>query len=184
MATKIDIASNALVLIGDNTINSFEDTGAGAKAANALYDIEYEAMLTEHRWTFAQNKAVLSRLTAAPENTWQYAFQIPTNLNLLMVFGVYPDSPYDIYGDEIYSNNTTCEIDYIYKVDESKLPSAFVNALQMRLASKFAVFIADDNTMAEVYAGQAHEALNVAKRIDSQSRTTQRIKSAPFLAVR
>jgi len=37
MASDIDIASNALVLIGDNPINSFTEPGAGATAAANLY---------------------------------------------------------------------------------------------------------------------------------------------------
>ncbi len=37
MASSIDIASNALILIGDSPISSFEDPGAGAQAASNLY---------------------------------------------------------------------------------------------------------------------------------------------------
>lgn len=184
MPSKIDIASNALLLIGDNAINSFTDPGAGALAASNLYDSAYETMLASHRWTFAHAKVQLSKLAQAPLNTWNNAFQIPTNQKLIMIFGVYPDAPYDIVQDTVYSNSETVAIDYIYKPDESKLPSTFVTALQLQLASLFAVFITDDNTLAGHYAEQANEAINLAKSVDSQSRTVQPIKSAPFIAVR
>jgi len=181
---KINICSNALMIIGDNPINSFTDSGAGAMAANQLYDSAYETMLASHRWTFAHAKVQLSKLAQSPLNTWQNAFQIPTNQKLIMIFGVYPDAPYDIIQDTIYSNREEVAIDYIFKPDESKLPGTFITALQLQLASLFAVFITDDNTLSSMYAEQAVSALEMAKSIDSQSRTVQPIRSAPFIAVR
>ncbi len=184
MPSKIDIASNALIMVGDAAINSFTDPGAGALTASNLYDTAYETLLSDHRWTFAHAKTTLSKLAQAPLNDWQNAFQIPTDKKILVIYGVYPDSPYDIVQDTVYSNSGTVQIDYTFKPDESKLPAHFVTALQLRLAAQFAVSITDDNTLASLYAGQAEDALAKSRGIDSQSRTTQPIKSSPFTATR
>ena len=62
MPSSIDIASNALLLIGDNPISSFDDPGAGAKVAANLYPETKKRMLSEHPWSFALKQQRLNTL--------------------------------------------------------------------------------------------------------------------------
>ena len=77
MASDIDIASNALILIGDNPISSFTEPGAGATAAANLYPVTYEQLLSEHPWTFALKEQKLNQLSQQPDalTNWRYAYQ-------------------------------------------------------------------------------------------------------------
>ena len=61
MPSNIDIASNALILIGDNPINSFDEPGAGAQAAAALYPETKKRLLSEHPWGFALKQQRLNK---------------------------------------------------------------------------------------------------------------------------
>ena len=92
MSSDIEISSNALILIGDNPISSFTEPGFGATAAANLYAGTYEAILSEHPWTFALKEQYLSRLSQQPdqETNYTYAFQIPSDV--VRIWAVLPHS--------------------------------------------------------------------------------------------
>ncbi len=126
--TDIDIASNALLLIGESPISSFtEDTVAALIAAN-LYNPTFENLLTLHPWRFASNKSSLSRLTATPTNQWDYAYQLPTDFLVAQHVDT-GNNNFQIYTDKLYSNETTIILDYTFKPDESFLPAYFTELL-------------------------------------------------------
>tara|TARA_R110002153_G_scaffold269481_1_gene435103 strand:+ start:45 stop:401 length:357 start_codon:yes stop_codon:yes gene_type:complete len=111
--TSIDLASNALLLIGEETISSFtNDTTAALVAAN-LYDLTYESLLTLHPWRFASTQIVLSRLTSTPVSTWKYAYQLPADFLVAQHVDNSTDM-YQIYTDKLYSDNSTITLDYTF----------------------------------------------------------------------
>lgn len=182
MATDISMCSNALLLLGHGTINSFSDSGAGARAANNLYMTVYEDALTGYPWRFAMGKVTLSKLAAAPLNEWTNAFQLPGDL--LQVYRTYPRSNFEIYEDKLYSDSETIQIDYWFKPDETTLPPYFVKYMQYALAAEFAISVTDNRTLAENFDAKAMQQKMVAMNRDSQGRTNNAIESAPFLEVR
>jgi len=182
MATDISMSSNALLLIGHNTINSFTDAGAGARAAANLYSVVYEDAITSHSWRFAMGKVTLSKLAASPLNEWTNAFQLPGDL--LLVYRTYPRSVFEIYEDMLFSDQETVEIDYWFKPEETTLPPYFVKLMQYLLAAEFAISVTDNRTLAETFANAADRQRLVAMNRDSQGRTNNAIESAPFLEVR
>ncbi len=164
--TAIDLASNALLLIGEETISSFTDDSTAALVAANLYDLTYESLLTLHPWRFASSKATLSRLTATPVNEWDYAYQLPADF---MVAQHIDDAneKYQIFGDKLYSNNTSIVLDYTFKPDESLLPAYFAELLEYRLAAVFAIPITESATKGDYYASLGERQLSKAKTIDS-----------------
>lgn len=182
MATKVSMSSNALLLIGHGTINSFSDPGAGARAASNLYDTVYEDAITSYPWRFAMGKVSLSKLVATPLNEWTNAFQLPGNL--LLTYKTYPRSDFEIYEDKLYSNLDTVEIDYWFKPDESALPPYFVKYMQYLLAAEFAISVTDNRTLADTFNEKAGQQALVAMNRDSQGRTNNAIESSPFTECR
>tara|TARA_Y100000361_G_scaffold152109_2_gene170821 strand:- start:985 stop:1533 length:549 start_codon:yes stop_codon:yes gene_type:complete len=181
MASKFDIVSQALLLIGESPISSFSEGVAGTVASN-LYDTTRDAFLTSTRWRFAVGKQALSRLTDTPLNEYNYAFQLPSNY--LMAIGTYPRSRYEIYEDKLYTNSNTVELDYIFRPDESAFPAYFVEALSAHLAERFAIPITNNQTMREAMKSLAVDTYRKAAFIDAQGRTIQAIKHRPYIAVR
>lgn len=94
--SKVQLSSNALILLGDSPISSFTEEGAGAVTASNLYESSYLSILSSHRWNFATKKATLAKLTALPKNEYKYQFQMPTDMVLLIT--TYPTSRYRILG--------------------------------------------------------------------------------------
>lgn len=181
MPTNIQIASNALVLVGDNAITSFDDPGAGAEVATAIYSETYRELLAEHPWTFALKEQLLNQLSQTPDDLTGFdkAYQIPGEV--IRLWAIFPQSQYTIVGNLIYSNENELLARYTYKVAETSLPPHFVKVLEYKLASDFAVSVTDSASKAELYEVKHRKMLAMARTIDSQSKPQTPIVDSPFV---
>lgn len=182
MTAKVDIFNGASIAIGAGPVFDVDEDTTQAIALRARYDAVYETALTSHRWGFARVKAALSKLTASPRNEWGSAFQIPAEA--LAVFKVYPQSDYQIYGDEIYSNATSLDVDMVARVSEGSLPGYFVNALVLELSSQIAIPVTRNPTIASNQKTEALLAWRQARGTDSMQRPTEPVTDLPFIWVR
>jgi hypothetical protein len=184
MSTKIEISSNALMLIGDKPISSFTDSGAGATVAANLYQSTYESVLSTHPWSFALKEQKLSKLSQTPDplTNFNSAFQLP--VDLVRLWAILPHSNYIIVGALVYTNQNDLLARYVHAPDETVLPPHFVKSLEYKLASEFAISITEDNAMAELYEKKFRLKVAEARSVDSQSRPQESIIDSPFVDVR
>lgn len=185
MASKIDLISNALILIGDTPINSLEGGTRRETVANNLYDGIVQNELTKHRWTFARKQVQISKLTDTPAdpNGWSSIYQLPTDL--LFLITVTPDANYQVYGDKLYSNSSQAlYADYIYSAPESEWPAHFAKVIEYALAMDFAASIRDSSSARAEMAAAYVNASRMARFTDSQQAPVERIRSNPFASVR
>jgi len=172
--SKIQLISNALILLGDAPISALTDSGAGAIAGANLYDSSYINMLSMHRWRFATKKAKLARLSETPQSEYKYQYQMPSDL--VMLQNTTAERDFDIYEDKIYTNYKELEIEYTYKVKEDFLPAYFIKTFEFFLAAQFAIPVTGNTTRANEYLGMYNSQLRKAKALDSTSRPAQQIK--------
>lgn len=184
MATKISAISNALLLIGDTTINSLDDGSERANVAASLYDGIYYDALSSHPWSFARNVRQLAKINTEEPliKKWRNVFQLPANLVRIIRFEYNPD--YEIYGDRIYCNNDELILDYIQKVDETTWPPYFEKFMEYSLAAEFAIPIRENTNVAQLMKQLALQKGQNARAIDSTQRIQRPIQSMPFLQVR
>ena len=184
MPTAIDIASNALQLIGDEPISSFTDPGAGAQVAGNIYEETYRQVLSEHPWTFALKEQKLNLLSQQPDDLTNYenAFQIPGEV--IRIWAMFPQSNYTIVGDLVYSNENELLARYVYQVEETALPPHFTKALEYKLASEFSISITESVNRAEVFESKYRIYIAQARSVDSQQKPQVPIVDSPFVDVR
>tara|TARA_R110000822_G_scaffold235507_4_gene366341 strand:- start:2181 stop:2738 length:558 start_codon:yes stop_codon:yes gene_type:complete len=184
MATKIDLVSAALVLIGDTPINSLIGNSRSQQVANTLYDSIVNNELTKHRWGFARSKAQLSLTTGTPiDQEWQSIYQLPSDI--LFLIKLYPSVNYQIYGSKVYTNNTgKLSCDYIYAVPESNWPFYFSKMIEYALAKDFATSIRDSSASRVEMTNEYVIASRMARYTDSQQYPMTPITSNPFVNVR
>ena len=177
MTTAIKMASNALILLGEDAIQTLDDD----TAASNLYDATYESLLSMEPWTFAMKESDLSRNTASPDDKtgFQYSFNLPSDL--IRVWQMMPHTDYVIIGNEVQCNEDSLRLRYIYRVAESSLPAHFVKLVEYKLASEFAISVSEDENRAALFEQKFKSQLNQARKIDAQGVPTQPIKDAPFL---
>lgn len=182
MPTKIDIISNALILIGNPPISSLDpDQGAGA-TVSALYETVLEDLLTTTYWRFAIKQQTLSKLSATPLNTWQFAYQIPTDS--LAIHRVVERSRYQIFEDKIFSNENELAADYTFRVDDTALPTYFVKAFQYSLAADFAISVTNDLPKNQLYSAKLLSTLPIALAADARAHPPTPILDQPFTDIR
>ena len=74
--TDVSICSEALILLGQTAITSFDDGTAGAGAASKIYPKVKSSTLGMYPWTFTLAKVQLGQLAAAPTNVWELRLSI------------------------------------------------------------------------------------------------------------
>jgi hypothetical protein len=161
--TDVGYCNRALNLVGEDPIASFEDGTDRARTAALQYTRVRDMLLTMAVWNFARRKRQLSRLSTDPINEYQYQYQLPSDL-LAGPDAVYNSSAtgvqplqlgWEIFGQTVYTNETTIYIDYRYRPDESRFPEWFGALLVLALAGAFAKGITDQNDLAALYNQQA-----------------------------
>lgn len=183
MASKIDLISNALILIGDVSINNLTGKERRKNVARNLYDNIVQNELTKHRWGFARRKGQLSLISTAPIVEWDSAYQLPADL--LVLIKLYPSIDYQVYQDQVYCNyNQSLYCDYIYNVDESQWPVYFSKMIEYALARDFATSIRDSSSSRVEMAAEYENASRMARYTDSQQHPTTEIQDRPFIDVR
>lgn len=181
MQSKIQFISNAMVLLGGNTVNSLDDGSTEAQIGASLYESTYNTMLSTHRWRFCTKTQVLSKLSQETKTKYKNAFSLPSDM-IYLIKADFHD--YEIYGSTLHSNADSVKIDYTFRVDESVLPPAFVKALEFNLAAQFAVPLTGDLNKADFYGKAYLNSLRVAKYNDSSQRPGDTFIDSPYTEAR
>jgi hypothetical protein len=166
--SNISIANRALTLLGAERITAFDEESEQARKINAIFESTRDALLSEHNWNFARKERALSLLSDEPlMDDYTYAYQIPSDCIRVLRWESYFE--FAIYGDRLYSNSTTANIEYISKItDPTKFSAGFVKAFAARLAADLAFPITQNATLAKNAEEIAMRDLKEAKWSDAQ----------------
>lgn len=184
--SKLDILNQAIVLLGDSPITSFEDDdGAAAQAARQIYGnlVESLFMVDGYKFRFAVKQFRLNQLQAAPmdseEGGFKYAYSLPSDFLQLVVLNTRFE--YDIYGNQIRCNDTNLILDYIYRVDESLWPAYFEKMVVYRLAADLCMPVSDNASLEASLMNKFDMARRTAKAIDSRQVPNKPFSQSPML---
>jgi len=180
--TKIGLLSKALILIGEKPLNSLSDERYGATVGSNLFELIYENELQSNRWRFACAKVALSRLVDVPLNEWQYAFQLPPTM--LLPIGIFPAAPYEIYADRLYTEQSTIELDYMFKPDVTAVPAYFSTLMVYALARDMVKPITESENAVVTFMKKYQFQRDRAMFADAQGRPNSSIVYSPFTDVR
>lgn len=160
--TYIDICNRSLIRLGAETITGFDDGDKGT-TCSVIYNALRDALLVMRAWRFTMQKVQLSRLVAAPENEWTYAFQLPTDMlaGPRAVFdsddvGAQPFTEFEIFGDKLFADATEIYVDYQVTVTESKMPPWFAELLVLAMCAAIGPNITDNKGIAAEYHARAY----------------------------
>lgn len=199
--TSLSICSDALIMLGAQPISSFTEGSDAAQACDRLYPDLRDSLLSRYPWSWSYQKTQLARLATAPISEWDYAYQLPGDMlsgvralfNTADTFGMPLRYGWEIYGDQVYTNEETVYIDYQSSVNESKMPSYFVHLLRHAMAGELGMVITDQISKADYFrslafgtpgengrGGLFREAMN----IDSRGQLPQVIEDYSLIDVR
>lgn len=182
MATKYELCSQASILVGGRVIASFVDGTVESRVAGELYPAVVTELISMHPWRFATGQIMLDRRSTPPDARYPVAFELPKDVERLNAVLSGPQSDVVIRFDR-YENTITCDVeegarvfaDVTRRIGESYWPGYFQTVVRMRLASQFAIPIAEDPDKGTLYEGQFLRFLGLAKTADSQGRTARKL---------
>ena len=178
--SKIDLISKALILCGEEPLNSLSDNRYGATVGANLFEMLYENELQANRWRFAMTKTALSKLTAVPLNQWRNAFQLPPDM--LLPIGVFPvDLRYEIYGTSLYTDRETIEFDYMFKPPVTSAPAYFATLMTFALAQHMIKPITESDAAVNIMTAKYERQRGIAMYADAQGRPAKATFSDPFV---
>lgn len=141
---------------------------------NALLPQARDAALVLHPWNFAQRRASLPALAAAPGSEWERQYQVPANcLRVLRVVSDNPHEPWAREGDAIMCNlPAPVAIRYIARVTDSGAWSpGFTDLVATMLAERLAVALTASQSARDGLVRLREHALRIARQSDAAEGT-------------
>lgn len=166
--TAIDICSKALLLVGAEAIQSFEDETKESKVCSTIYETVRDTLLTNRLWTFSLETQELAQLNETSLKDWKYVYALPKDV--LRIKKLNGSKNFELMNGKLYSNMPIVKIDCQKAVDVDEMPPYFQTALISELASKLSMALMGDSNKYTVFANMAQRDLVNARLADSQNR--------------
>ena len=107
--SAVSICSNALLLLGDKPIDSFDVDNDRTRLVANLYEMKRDRVLRAHSWNCATKRVILSPDTDGPPFGWGYQFTLPNDwLRTLSVGEDGQEDDYAIEGRKILMDSNVC----------------------------------------------------------------------------
>lgn len=201
-SSDVDIASQALVMLGAGNISSFlAEESDKAETAGQLYPDIRASLIGEHPWRcFMTKSEQLAPTSTAPKSEWKNAFTIPPDIigEPVALFtsanqGAIPDKEWEVFGGEILCNHASIWVDYKTIRAENQWPQYFVQMMIYECCWKFAEAITDDQAKFDSWFKVARGTANdngkggyfrIAAQIDSRGSQSQAIQDFSLIDAR
>lgn len=188
MTTAVSICSNALLMLGAQTINSFNDSANldRAKLCANLYPTVRNKLLRSHPWNCAVKRLLLAPDASAPVFGYSYQFQLPTDcLRVLEVGSGGAQIDYLIEGRQILTDAASIELRYVFlNTDENSWDEALVHLATLAMAARIAYAVTQSASMEQTRTQEFQMALREAKAIDGQEEPPQTLGDERLLSAR
>jgi hypothetical protein len=199
MTERVDIANIALSLLGQNEIESLEDSGKAATQMKLHYTIARDATLEAYEWTFAMTRFIPNALEDPPLWGWEFAFPIPVDvLRVLQVdrntatAAVIRDNrqqrnqvDHVVEGKEILTNENPIYCTGIKRIEqEGMFSNLFAHAFAAKLAFLTCYAITESHGKLDRIAGIYKGFITEAKTRDGMQSTTRRMRTRSLSRVR
>ena len=187
MATsEVQVCSNALLLLGAQTINSFDDDSDRALLVSNLWPNALDAILRSHPWNCALARVTLAPEAAVPAFDYAYQFTLPGDCLRILTIGEKGENPeFEVNGRKILFDEAVLKLRYIQR--NENIPSwdaLLVQAAEAYMAMTCAYPITKSASMFEAMTGLWKLKLQQARNIDGQENSPEEFGDFPLLASR
>lgn len=186
-ATAVSICSNALLMLGAQTISSFEDPVDRARICSGLYPTIRDDLLRTHPWNCCIKRVLLAPDADAPAFGYAASFELPADcLRVLEVGENNVQIDYLLEGRSIQAEATSLELRYVFLNEvENTWDSSLVALMTLAMAAALAYPITQSASMQSTMEQKLSMAKKVARAVDGQEEPPQtlgdeRLYSARF----
>ncbi|UVL22392.1 hypothetical protein [Pseudomonas donghuensis] len=188
MATAVSICSNALLMLGAQTINDFADQANldRAKLCANLYPTQRDTMLRAHPWNCCIKRIVLAPIAEAPAFGYSHAFELPADcLRVLEVGTGGCQIDYLVEARTIQADTTVLELRYVFRNEvESSWDAHLIDLMTIAMAAVLAYPVTTSTSERDSRKAELREALRFAKAVDGQEDPPQTFGDERLLGAR
>jgi len=197
MASVVDICNEAMDLLGAATIISLTQDSKEARLCNRRFDTVRDAVFRSHLWNVGLTRATLAQDATAPAFGFAYQYTLPTNPYCLRVVSFWNSTVdneiaaydsnvmYKIEGRKILSNEGSCKITYIARVEDTEEYDALLSStIAHRLAADTAYAITGSMSVAQSMQALYEARLREAKGVDAMEGFPEQPQADEYINVR
>lgn len=188
MATGVSICSNALLMLGAQTINDFADEQNldRAKLCANLYPTVRDDMLRAHPWNCCIKRAVLAPDADAPAFGYDHAFELPADFSRVLEVGTNGQQiDYLVEGRSIQANTTVLELRYVSRNEvENTWDAHLVKLVTLAMAAAMAYPVTQSAAMQQTMEQKLETTLRRARAVDGQEDPPQTLGDERLYAAR
>lgn len=185
--SAVSICSNALLLLGDSPIDSFDVDNNRTRLCANLYDQKRDKVLRLHPWNCAIKRVVLSPDTDGPEFGWTYQFTLPDDWLRTLSVGDEEEGAddYVLEGRKLLMDTNVCNLRYIFRNEvEATWDSILVDAMTQVMVAALAYPITKSTTKQAADEEIVKRVLKEARAVDGQESPPETLGDFPLLANR
>lgn len=170
MATSVSICSNALLMLGAQTINDLNEGTDRARLAANLYPQVRDEMLRSHPWNCAIKRVVLAPDVEMPPFGYTYQFTLPSDWIRTLSVGDYGEEiDFRSEGRRILADTDTLKLRYVFhNTNEATWDAGFVESMQLAMAARMAYAITQSTSLEDLRVREMEMALKRARAADGQ----------------
>ncbi|MGO2200505.1 hypothetical protein [Pseudomonas helleri] len=188
MATGVSICSNALLMLGAQTINDFADqlNLDRAKLCANLYPTVRDDMLRSHSWNCAIKRAVLAPDAVAPAFGYTHSFELPADFMRVLEVGTNGSQiDYLVEGRTIQANTTVLELRYVFRNEvENTWDAHLVKLVTLAMAAALAYPVTQSSALQQSFEQKLEMTLKRARAVDGQEDPPQTLGDERLLRAR
>ena len=188
MATGVSICSNALLMLGAQTINDFADqlNLDRAKLCANLYPTVRDDMLRSHPWNCAIKRAVLAPDAVAPAFGYTYSFELPADFMRVLEVGTNGSQiDYLVEGRTIQADTTVLELRYVFRNEvENTWDAHLVKLVTLAMAAALAYPVTQSSALQQSFEQKLEMTLKRARAVDGQEDPPQTLGDERLLRAR
>ncbi len=170
MSTSVSICSNALLMLGAQTINDLNEDTDRAKLAGNLYPQVRDEMLRAHPWNCAIKRVILSPDLDMPAFGYTYQFTLPSDWIRTMSVGDYgKEIDYRSEGRKILADTDTLKLRYVFhNKNEGSWDAGFIDVMTLAMAARMAYAITQSAALEQQRIQELEMTLKRARAADGQ----------------
>ena len=185
MASKLEICNMALAMVSAQPIASFDENSAEALAVNVAFQPTFDALLSQHPWSFATKVATLGEVDEDAFD-FQRVYELPVDCHTPVgtIHDADEQPEFKVRGRRFYSDESPVVLEYIRFVNDTGILSGnFVVALAASLAAVMAPRLGATKLMGAMQQ-QAAGLLRTAKAQDARLTNKRSTANRTFVSVR
>ncbi len=182
-ATALQICNNALLMLGNITITSLDDTGKAAVLCNHFYQQVIDATLRAYKWNCATVRDTLTADETAPEFGFAYRYAVPDDC--LRVLGMSEDKTrFKVENGYILTDDSEGMVSYIKRIDAADMDKLLIDAASARMAATLAFPLTNSQSVAEAMWKFYQERLDEARTVDASEGSSEQMLNDDWLNAR